>query len=60
MTTQFGPGLRAFGWLRRRHNEMEHPDYPTEKASTDEASEALQTAGEIIDAAQILPSFGFF
>jgi len=58
---QFGAGLRAFGGLRRRRNELEYPDYPTEKASTDEASETLQTASEIIDAAaQLLPSLGFF
>jgi len=58
---QFGAGLRAFGGLRRRRNELEYPDYPTEKASTDEASETLQTASEIIDAAsQILPNLGFF
>jgi HEPN domain len=58
---QFGAGLRAFGGLRRRRNELEYPDYPTEKASTDEAAEALQTAGEIIDAAALLlPNLGFF
>jgi uncharacterized protein (UPF0332 family) len=58
---QFGAGLRAFGGLRRRRNELEYPDYPTEKASTDEATEALQTATEIIDAAsQLLPNLGFF
>jgi hypothetical protein len=59
--TQFGASLRAFGGLRRRRNELEYPDYPTEKASPDEAAEALQTASEIIDAAsQILPNLGFF
>jgi hypothetical protein len=58
---QFGAGLRAFGGLRRRRNEPEYPDYPTEKAGTDEASETLQTASEIIDAAaQLLPNLGFF
>jgi HEPN domain-containing protein len=58
---QFGAGLRTFGGLRRRRNELEYPDYPTEKASSDEATEALKTASEIIDAAsQILPSLGFF
>jgi hypothetical protein len=47
--------------LRRRRNELEYPDYPTEKASAEEAAEALQTAGEIIDAAaQLLPNLGFF
>ena len=57
----FGGGLRAFGGLRRRRNELEYPAYPTETASTGEAVEALQTASEIIDAAaQLLPSLGFF
>jgi hypothetical protein len=58
---QFGAGLRAFGGLRRRRYELEYPDYPTEKASAEEAAEALQTAGEIVDAAaQLLPNLGFF
>ena len=58
---QFGASLRAFGGLRRRRNELEYPDYPTEKASTDEASETLQTASEIIDAAaRLLPNLVFF
>jgi HEPN domain-containing protein len=58
---QFGARLRAFGGLRRRRNELEYPDYPTEKASASEAGEALQTASEIIDVvAQLLPSLGFF
>jgi hypothetical protein len=53
--------LRAFGGLRRRRNELEYPDYPTEKASAGEAAEALQTASEIIDAAaRLLPNLGFF
>src|SRR6202050_906466 len=58
---QFGASLRAFGGLRRRRNELEYPDYPTEKASAGEATEALQTASEIIDAAaRLLPNLGFF
>ena len=58
---QFGAGLRAFGGLRRRRNELEYPLYPTEKASADEAAEAINTAGEIIDAvARLLPDLGFF
>jgi len=58
---QFGAGLRAFGGLRRRRNELEYPLYPTEKASADEAAEAIKTAGEIIDAvARLLPDLGFF
>jgi len=58
---QFGAGLRAFGGLRRRRNELEYPLYPTEKASPDEAGETLNTASEIIDAAaQLLPNLEFF
>jgi|SRR5579872_5882138 len=58
---QFGAGLRAFGGLRRRRNELEYPLYPTEKASAAEAADTLQTAGEIIDAvAKLLPSLEFF
>ncbi len=58
---QFGAGLRAFGGLRRRRNELEYPLYPTEKASADEATETLKTASEIIGAAaQLLPNLEFF
>ncbi len=58
---QFGAGLRAFGGLRHRRNELEYPLYPTEKASTGEAAETLETASEIIDAvAQLLPNLEFF
>jgi hypothetical protein len=58
---QFGSHLRAFGGLRRRRNELEYPDYPTEKADADEATEALQTAGELIDAAaRLLSNLEFF
>ncbi|MGD0609816.1 MAG: hypothetical protein ABSA53_40410 [Streptosporangiaceae bacterium] len=58
---QFGAGLRAFGGLRRRRNELEYPLYPTEKASAAEAAETLTTASEIIDAAaRLLPDLEFF
>jgi hypothetical protein len=58
---QFGTALRAFGGLRRRRNELEYPLYPTERASADEAAEAIGTANEIIKAAaQILPNLQFF
>ncbi len=58
---QFGTSLRAFGGLRRRRNELEYPLYPTEKASAEEAAEAIKTAGHIIDAvAGLLPNLGFF
>ena len=58
---QFGPTLRAFGGLRRRRNELEYPDYPTEQASAAEAAETLKTAADIIDAAsKLIPNLGFF
>lgn len=58
---QFGPALRPFGGLRRRRNELEYPQFPTEKASANEAAETLKTANEIIDAAaQLLPNLDFF
>ena len=58
---QFGTGLRAFGGLRRRRNELEYPLYPTEKASAEEADETLETASEIIGAVdQLLPNLEFF
>src|SRR5215472_258721 len=41
---QFGPALGAFGGLRRRRNELEHP---LEQASPAEAAETLRTAAEI-------------
>jgi hypothetical protein len=58
---QFGPALRAFGGLRRRRNELEYPLYPNEQASQAEATETLQVAAEIIDAAtKLVPNLGFF
>jgi hypothetical protein len=58
---QFGTGLRAFGGVRRRRNELEYPLYPTEKATADEAAEALETADEIIGAvARLLSNLSFF
>ena len=58
---QFGTSLRAFGGLRRRRNELEYPLYPTEKATADEAAEALGTADEIIGAvARLLSNLSFF
>ena len=58
---QFGASLRAFGGLRRRRNELEYPLYPTEKASAEEAAEAIKTADHIIAAvAGLLPNLGFF
>lgn len=58
---QFGPGVRPFGALRRRRNELEYPQQPYDDATADEAHEAIESAREIIDAAgQILPQLGLF
>ncbi|MCL2089930.1 MAG: hypothetical protein FWH11_01675 [Micrococcales bacterium] len=51
---QFGPGFRQFGHLRRRRNELEYPQRPGDDATTIEATTAIDDAGAIIDAAQLL------
>jgi len=48
---QFGPGFRQFGALRRRRNELEYPDRPGDEANAEEATDAVEKAGEIITAA---------
>jgi hypothetical protein len=58
---QFGTILRPFGALRRRRNELEYPLDPADRASTTEAADGIQTAAELIDAAdKILPNLGMF
>lgn len=58
---QFGPGFRQFGALRRRRNELEYPERPGDEATIDEASEAVDNAQTIIDAAEgILEQLGLF
>jgi hypothetical protein len=49
---QFGPGFRQFGALRRRRNELEYPERPGADATTDEATEAVEHARAIINAAE--------
>jgi hypothetical protein len=51
---QFGPGLRHFGMLRRRRNELEYPEHPGDDSSTAEAVQAADHAQGIITAAQSL------
>ena len=47
--------------LRRQRDELEYPDYPTEKASAARPLKRCETASEIIDAAaRLLPNLGFF
>ncbi len=58
---QFGPGLRQFGALRRRRNELEYPERPGDDATGEEASQAVDRAGEIISAAEgLLDQLGLF
>jgi hypothetical protein len=53
---QFGQSFSAFGTLRRRRAEHEHPTYAGEAVEADEVQDALTTAGQIIDgAAQLIP-----
>lgn len=51
---QFGPGLRQFGALRRRRNELEYPQRPGDDATVVEAREAVETAQTIITAPEEL------
>lgn len=48
---QFGPGFRQFGALRRRRNELAYPQRPGDNATTDQATDAVESAQEIITAA---------
>lgn len=59
--TQFGPGFRQFGALRRRRDELEYPERPGDESTSDEAAEAVDNAEEIIAAAQaLLDQLGLF
>jgi len=58
---QYGPGFRQFGALRRRRNELEYPERPGDDATNEEATEAVESAGAIITAAQgFLDQLGLF
>lgn len=59
LRAQFGPGFRTFSALRRRRNELEYPETPTETIDVDEARQAVEDAATLIDAAgQLLPTVG--
>ena len=59
--SQFGPGFRQFGALRRRRNELEYPRHPSDDATVDEASESVDHAQAIITAAEgLLDQLGLF
>jgi hypothetical protein len=56
LRAQFGPGFRAFSTLRRRRNELEYPEVPDETADHTEATEAINDARHLIEAAaHVLP-----
>lgn len=58
---QVGAGFRQFGALRRRHNELEYPERPGDDATSDEATESLEHAQEIIRAAEgLIDQLGLF
>lgn len=58
---QFGPGFRQFGALRRRRNELEYPERPSDDADAEEAADAVVNAHTIITAAQgLLDQLGLF
>lgn len=58
---QFGPGVRQFGALRRRRNELEYPALPDENADSAEAAEAIDNARTIITAAEgLIDQLGLF
>jgi len=59
--SQFGQGFRHFGALRRRRNELEYPERPGDDATSEEASEGVENAAEIITSAQgLLDQLGLF
>lgn len=58
---QFGPGVRQFGALQRRRNELEYPERPGDDATTEEATEAVDHGQAIITAAEgLLDQLGLF
>ncbi|MDR1293348.1 MAG: HEPN domain-containing protein [Bifidobacteriaceae bacterium] len=61
LRAQFGAGMKMFGAMRRRRNELEYPDVPGDHVSEEELAEALSDAQRIIDAThKLLPTLGFF
>jgi hypothetical protein len=58
---QFGPGFRQFGALRRRRNELEYPEGPGDVATIEEADESIESAQEIVTAAEgLIQQLGLF
>jgi hypothetical protein len=58
---QFGPGVRQFGALRRRRNELEYPERPGDSADAAEAAEAFERSQAIIVAAEgLIEQLGLF
>jgi HEPN domain-containing protein len=58
---QFGGPFDAFASLRRRRSEIEYPRYPGDTVTADEATQALDRARAIHEAAsQLLPRLTLF
>ncbi len=51
IVSQFGSTFEPFGFMRRRRNELEYPQYPDEVIDGSEAKQAVATAQSLIDAA---------
>ncbi|HZX99603.1 MAG TPA: hypothetical protein VFE92_08970 [Dermatophilaceae bacterium] len=61
LRAQFGEGLRPFGAMRRRRNELEYPTGPGETTTHDEAQKAIQDSSALLRAAQqLLPTLFIF
>ncbi|MFC4057339.1 HEPN domain-containing protein [Planomonospora corallina] len=61
VSRQFGSAFEPFGVMRRRRNELEYPIFPDESVEQEEAEEALDMAGSIIEAARkVIDHLGLF
>jgi hypothetical protein len=61
LRAQFGAGMKVFGAIRRRRNELEYPDVPGDGVAQEELAETQSDAQRIIDASRkLLPTLGFF
>jgi hypothetical protein len=58
---QFGPPFAPYSGLRRRRNDVEYPSHPEDDVDADEATEAINTAGGLLEAAdKLLPHLALF
>lgn len=51
---QFGEGMRLFGALRRRRNELEYPERPGDESTSEESKDAVNDSEIILSAANEL------